>query len=281
MNKNYFKLPKINPIIFSIGNISLRWYGLMYFIGFIFAIWYAKKIKKEWKKQEIENIIYHSFIGMIIGSRIGYVLFYNFNILLKNPIFILKIWEGGMSFHGGLIGIIFSIKIHTIKNKYTFFQYSDLLALLTPFGLGIGRIGNLINNELYGRVTLNTPWAILYPELIYEDIEFTIKNPEFFSILNNYNSLPRHPSQIYEMLFEGIILFFILNKIHKKKKKKGIISGSFLIIYSIFRFLIEFFREPDPQLGLFYKISMGQILSIPMFIVGIIIINLANKNLIK
>lgn len=281
MNKNYFKLPKINPIIFSIGNISLRWYGLMYFIGFIFAIWYAKKIKKEWKKQEIENIIYHSFIGMIIGSRIGYVLFYNFNILLKNPIFILKIWEGGMSFHGGLIGIIFSIKIHTIKNKYTFFQYSDLLALLTPFGLGIGRIGNLINNELYGRVTLNTPWAILYPELIYEDIEFTIKNPEFFSILNNYNSLPRHPSQIYEMLFEGIILFFILNKIHKRKKKKGIISGSFLIIYSIFRFLIEFFREPDPQLGLFYKISMGQILSIPMFIVGIIIINLANKNLIK
>lgn len=279
MKKNYFQLPNIEPIIFSVGPFSLRWYGLMYFLGFIFAIWYAKKIKKHWNKKEIENLIYQSFLGMIIGSRIAYSLFYNFNDFLKNPISILKIWEGGMSFHGGLIGVIFSIKIYAKKKKYTFFQYSDLLVQLIPFGLGIGRIGNLINNELYGRVTTKTPWAILYPKLIYEDIKFTITHPELFKFLKIYHSLPRHPSQIYEMIFEGLILFLILKKI--KKKKTGKLSGLFLIIYSIFRFVIEFFREPDVQLGLFYKLSMGQILSIPMFFSGIIIIILTNKNLIK
>lgn len=279
MNKNYFKIPNIDPVIFSIGPLSLRWYGLMYFIGFFFTIWYAKKNNKNWKKKDIENLIYQSFLGMIIGSRIIYVLFYNFHEFLKNPIYILKIWEGGMSFHGGLIGVILSIKIYIKKNKYTFFQCSDLIAQLIPFSLGIGRIGNLINNELYGRVTINTPWAILYPKLIYEDVKFAIINPELFKILKIYHSLPRHPSQIYEMIFEGLILYFILKKI--KNRKTGKISGLFLIIYSVFRFLIEFFREPDVQLGLFYKLSMGQILSIPMFISGIIITILTNRNLIK
>lgn len=280
MQYTYFKFPNINPIIFNIGKISIHWYGLMYLLGFSFVLWNSKKKAKKNKicnQIEIEKIIYNGFFGLIIGGRLGYVLFYNFFEFLNNPLDIFKIWNGGMSFHGGLIGVICSIKIFINKKNYNFFQISDLIAPSIPFSITLGRIGNFINSELYGRLAINIPWAMLFPKSKIEDLRLILKKPELFSIFKKYDSLPRHPSQLYEMLFEGIILFVILHLYTRKKRKNGNISAIFLIFYSIFRFIIEFYRQPDEQIGLIFNLSMGQILSFPMLIIGYYILFIKNK----
>lgn len=280
MHYKYIKFPNINPIVFSIYSISLHWYGLMYLIGFFFVLWMGKKRAKKnniFSKKEIENLIYNGFFGLIIGGRIGYIMFYDFFEFLKNPICLFKIWNGGMSFHGGLIGVIFSIKLFIKNKKYNFFEVSDFIAPLIPFSITLGRIGNFINSELCGKVTINTPWAMLFPKMKTEDAKLAIENKSLFPIFIYHNSLPRHPSQIYEMFFEGIILYIILNIYIKKKRKTGKTSSLFLIFYSIFRFFIEFFRQPDIQIGLIFGFSMGQILSIPMLIFGIYIFSKKNN----
>ena len=253
-----FIQPSINPIFVSLGFIDIRWYSLAYIFAFILGSIIIKKLNSRSYKlisdDKIDKFFIWAIIGVIFGGRIGYVLFYQTNLFFTKPTYILEIWNGGMSFHGGLIGMILSIYLFSLKYKMQFFYLSDLVSLVAPIGLFLGRISNFINTELYGRVT-DFPLAIIYP-----------------LIDNN----PRHPSQLYESFFEGIILFIILLFYFSNRPKQyiiGNISGLFLIFYSIFRFLIEYLREPDYHLGLvFYYFSMGQLLCIPFLLAGIWII---------
>jgi phosphatidylglycerol:prolipoprotein diacylglycerol transferase len=248
--------PSIDPVILSMGIFDIRWYSLAYIAGFIIGSIIIKYLNKKLlnilSNKQIDSFFIWSILGVIIGGRVGYVLFYQTSYLFTNPIYILKIWTGGMSFHGGLIGIIISMYLFCKKNNIQFFFLSDLVSIVAPIGLFFGRIANFINNELYGKIT-NFPFAMIYPEI---DLQ------------------PRHPSQLYEAFLEGIILFVILLTYFNKTKSDptiGKISGLFLILYGTFRILIEFLREPDSHIGLIFNIaSMGQILSIPLIIMGVI-----------
>ena len=253
-----FIQPSIDPILISLGFLDIRWYSLSYIFTFIFGSILIKKLNKKSLNNlsdiQIDKFFVWAVLGVIVGGRVGYVLFYQLQLFFQDPLYIFQIWKGGMSFHGGLIGMIFAIYIFAKQNNLSFFYLSDLVSIVAPIGLFLGRISNFINTELYGRIT-DFPFAIIYP-----------------LIDNN----PRHPSQLYEAFFEGVVLFIILYLIFIKNLKKysaGIISAYFLILYSIFRFLIEFLREPDLHLGLYLNyFSMGQILCIPIFFAGILIL---------
>ena len=253
-----FIQPSIDPILISLGFLDIRWYSLSYIFTFIFGSILIKKLNKKSLNNlsdiQIDKFFVWAVLGVIIGGRVGYVLFYQLQLFFQDPLYIFQIWKGGMSFHGGLIGMIFAIYLFAKQNNLSFFYLSDLVSIVAPIGLFLGRISNFINTELYGRIT-DFPFAIIYP-----------------LIDNN----PRHPSQLYEAFFEGVVLFIILYLIFIKNSKKytaGIISAYFLILYSIFRFLIEFLREPDSHLGLFLNyFSMGQILCIPILFAGILIL---------
>jgi phosphatidylglycerol:prolipoprotein diacylglycerol transferase len=251
--------PDIKPYIVKIGPFQLRWYSLMYLIGFLCSYLLVKyQIKKKnlpIENAKVDDIYFYLFLGLLLGARLGYVLFYNFFEYLKNPIEILAVWHGGMSFHGGLIGVILAGVYITRKRNIAFWLFADLVIVTAPIGLGLGRIGNFINGELYGRVT-DVPWAMVFP---------------------GGGALPRHPSQLYESFFEGVVLFIILWLLKDRIKTEGKITGLFLVLYGVIRFIIEFFREPDPQLGfIFAFFSMGQILSFLMIIAGIYIVKKRN-----
>ena len=254
-----------SPILFDLGFFSLRWYSLAYIIGIIFGWWYGKKIiiQKFYPvdseiNKKFDDLITYIIFAIIIGGRVGYVIFYNLEFYLYNPIDILKIWKGGMSFHGALIGIIFVTYIFSIKNNLKTFFLLDVIACVAPVGIFFGRIANFINGELVGKVS-NVPWSVIFPLI---------------------DMFPRHPSQIYEAILEGLILFIILNIIiHKKKYLSGTCSYLFLILYGLFRIFSEIFREPDPQIGYFLGfISLGMILSFFMIIFGLIIFYSVKKN---
>lgn len=245
------QFPHIDPIAFHLGPLAVHWYGLMYLIGFLFALTvanrYADRDDNDWNRQQVSDLLFYCFLGVIIGGRLGYVLFYQFPLFLDNPLYLFKIWQGGMSFHGGLIGVLLAMGYFARKTKRHYFAVSDVVAPLVPFGLAAGRIGNFINGELWGRVT-DVPWGIVYP---------------------GAGPLPRHPSELYEFILEGVVLFAILFVYSRRKPPKGAVSGLFMLGYGCFRCFIEFFREPDPQLGfLTFGATMGQLLSIPMIVVG-------------
>tara|TARA_B100000131_G_scaffold285997_1_gene295671 strand:+ start:107 stop:874 length:768 start_codon:yes stop_codon:yes gene_type:complete len=248
-----------DPVAFNILSLEIRWYSLSYIFGIIFGWFYCKKILINSDKYQklFDDYIFYLILGIIIGGRLGYVIIYNYNYYLSNPIEIFMIWYGGMSFHGAVVGIIIATYIFSKKNKISTFYFLDLVALSAPIGIFFGRISNFINSELYGRET---------------DIFWSVK----FLLVDNLN---RHPSQIYEAVFEGLILFIILNFfISKVGKKDGYVSSIFLIFYSIFRFLIEFTREPDEQIGLLiFNLSMGQLISIIVFFIGILLLQ-SKKN---
>jgi len=241
-----------DPVAFQIFSFEIRWYSLAYVFGIIFGWIYCKK--KLIKDQKLLNLFYdlitYLIIGIIVGGRLGYVIFYNLEYYLKNFSEILMIWNGGMSFHGGLIGIIFVTVIFSKKHKIDSYIFLDLIALVAPIGIFLGRIANFINSELYGRET---------------DIIWSVK---FLAIDN----ISRHPSQIYEAIFEGLVLFFLLNYFSKKDNfnKPGLISCLFIILYSLFRFILEFFRAPDAQVGyLVFQLTLGQLFSIVFFFLGL------------
>ena len=242
-----------DPVAFQVFSIEIRWYSLAYIVGLIIGWIYCNKflIKNQDKKSQFDDYIAYIIIGIIVGGRLGYVFIYNTSYYLKNIIEIPMIWNGGMSFHGAVLGVIFTTIIFCKKNNQNIFYYLDLVALSAPIGIFLGRIANFINSELYGRET---------------DIIWSVK----FIQIDNLN---RHPSQIYEAIFEGIVLFILLNVFHKKLSNiNGLISSLFIIFYSIFRFFIEFTREPDAHIGLvMFSMSLGQILSIIFFILGTIL----------
>ncbi len=250
-------LPQIDPVAVSLGFLEIRWYSLAYIVGILFTMFWLKinnQKNKIMNEKAYDDWLFWAVLSIMLGGRIGYVLFYNFSFFVKNPLEIFAFWHGGMSFHGGLLGSIFGMYIFAKKYKINYLQLTDTLSVAAPVGLFFGRIANFINLELYGRVT----------------------NSEFGVIFPNAGNLPRHPSQIYEACLEGIFLFillFSLNKVTKIKERIGSLSGIFLIFYGSFRILIENFREPDEQIGfLFYNITMGQILSLPLVLLGIFLI---------
>jgi phosphatidylglycerol---prolipoprotein diacylglyceryl transferase len=254
MSQDYFQFPHIDPVAISIGPLDIRWYGLMYLFGFLFANWLAgrraEKSGGSWTKEQVSDLLFVGFVGVVIGGRIGYVLVYNFDYFIHHPIYMFEVWTGGMSFHGGLVGVMVAMLLYAKRHDRRFFAVADFVAPLVPFGLGLGRLGNFMNGELWGRVT-DVPWAMIFP---------------------GGGNVPRHPSQLYEFVLEGIVLFFILNWFIRKPRPLGSVSGLFLIGYGVFRFIVEYFREPDIQLGLFAGvISMGQILSLPMIVPGILL----------
>ena len=244
-----------DPVAIQLFSIEIRWYSLSYILGIIIGWIVAKKffILDQEIKYKFDDFITYIILGIIFGGRLGYVLIYDFNYYINNPLDIFKIWQGGMSFHGGLLGIIFVSVIFAKNNKQNPFKYLDIVSLVSPIGIFFGRLSNFINSELYGTVT-DLPWAV-----------------KFIKIDNLY----RHPSQLYEAIFEGIILFMILVYYKKKDflKFPGMISGIFLIFYSLFRFFIEFVRVPDEQLGyMIFNLTMGQIISLIFFIFGVYLI---------
>ena len=246
-------------VAFSIFSLEIRWYSLAYIFGIIFGWVYCKKIliKDNNLLTKFDDYITYLIVGVILGGRLGYVVFYNFAYYINNPVEILMLWNGGMSFHGGLIGIIISNNLFVKKNNLDNFIFLDLVAMAAPIGIFLGRLANFINSELYGRQT---------------DIFWSVK----FLQVDNLN---RHPSQIYEAIFEGIILFVLLNFLFKKYlNNSGALSSLFLIFYSFFRFFIEFTREPDSQLGyLFFGLTMGQMISLVFFIIGMFLFYSKNE----
>ena len=245
--------PYINPVAFSLGPVKVHWYGIMYLVGFIgawlLAYWRSKQYQLQWTVDQISDLIFYAALGVILGGRIGYMLFYNISELIHQPWVLFKIWEGGMSFHGGLLGVVLAVWYFAHRNHKTFLQVGDFIAPLVPLGLAAGRIGNFINGELWGRVT-DVPWAMVY---------------------SHVDNQPRHPSQIYEFGLEGICLFILLWWYAAKPRPEGRVSALFLMGYALCRLIAECFREPDAQLGYlaFGWLTMGQLLSIPMFLVGL------------
>ena len=255
----------LDPIIFQFGFLSIRWYSLAYILGILLGWYYGKKIlinrqkieKNEFEIKEFDNLITYLILSIIIGGRIGYIFFYNFEYYFQNPSDIFKIWEGGMSFHGALIGIIVGTVLFSKKQNIKTFYILDVLACVSPIGLFFGRIANFINGELIGKVT-SVSWSVIFPKI---------------------DMMPRHPSQLYQAIFEGIFLYFIMNYIISREDyKTGTCSSLFLIFYGCFRIFTEIFREPDKQIGYLFGIfSMGTILSIAMLITGFIMFLVLKK----
>ena len=243
--------PTIDPVALSLGPLQVHWYGLMYLFGFAGAWWLGciRADRYGWTAEEVEDLLFYGAIWVIVGGRVGYSIFYDFPSLIDNPLNLFKVWQGGMSFHGGLIGVLLAFAFFSRKTGKSYFTISDFIAPMVPVGLFFGRIGNFINGELWGKVS-DVPWAMVFP---------------------NGGPLARHPSQLYEAILEGLLLFIVMWWYSAKPKPLGAVSGLFLVGYGTFRFLVEFVRIPDQQYGylLLNWITMGQILSLPMIVMGL------------
>lgn len=255
--------PVIDPVIVSIGPVALRWYGLMYLLGFLAAWWLgtmrAKKPGSGWTAEQLSDFLFYGFLGVVIGGRLGYVFFYQFNLFVENPIYLFKIWEGGMSFHGGLLGVMVAFFWYARAQQRSFFEVADFIAPLVPPGLFFGRIGNFINAELWGREAgADVAWAFRFP--------------------TDPARLLRHPSQLYEALLEGLLLFLMLWLFSAKSPPRMAVSGLFALGYGSFRFIVEYFREPDAHLGLqALGLSRGQWLCLPLIAIGLALMLVAYK----
>ncbi len=252
------EFPEISPIAFNLGPIVIRWYSLAYLFGIIVAyvliLRNNKKYALGFEQKQIEDLAFYVTLGIIAGGRLGYAVFYGGLEMWIKPWHLLELWKGGMSFHGGIAGVIIATWMFARKYNFKFLQLTDLIVLFAPIGIFLGRIANFINDELWGRVT-DVPWAVRFP---------------------NGGFIPRHPSQLYEAIMEGIVLFVLLNCFWKNKnirEKHGVISAIFVLFYGLFRIFMEQFREPDAQLGFFFKyVTMGQMLSLPLLAAGIFIL---------
>ncbi|MBO1039803.1 prolipoprotein diacylglyceryl transferase [Brucella pituitosa] len=266
--------PNIDPVIFSIGPLAVHWYGLGYVVGIMFAWWYGKKLLRNhrlWannqppmKPEALDDFVIWAALGVVLGGRIGYVLFYNFSYYLSNPLAIPAVWDGGMSFHGGILGTTVAMILFARSRGIKVWSMFDVIAAGVPVGLGVVRVANFINSELWGRVS-DVPWAFYFPN----------GGPE-----------PRHPSQLYEAFLEGFVLFFVLLLlvwVGKKLKAPGFIAGTFVLGYGLSRIIVEFFREPDAQLGYLFGgwLTMGMILSLPMVLIGVWAMWRANRAVTK
>ena len=254
--------PDISPVALDLGFTQIHWYGLMYLLAFISAwalgSYRAKQAKSGWNEEQVSDVLFYGALGVILGGRIGYIIFYNFDKFINDPIMLFRIWEGGMSFHGGFIGVILAVYIFSRKSGKSFFEVGDFIIPLVPLGLGFGRIGNFINKELWGRpVDTMVPWAMDYGDHI-----------------------ARHPSSLYQAISEGLLLFVVIFMYSRTTKPRMAVSALFIMCYGIVRFITEFFRTPDAHLNfvMFGWMTKGQQLSIPMIVIGLGILVYAYKN---
>ncbi len=246
--------PQIDPVAVEVGPLAVHWYGLMYLVGFA-AAWLlaARRSQRAWspvRRDRVEDLVVYVAFGVIIGGRCGYVLFYNFDKWLSDPLWLIRLWEGGMAFHGGLIGVVLALWLFARRIGQPLLAVGDFVAPMVPIGLGLGRIGNFIGQELWGRPT-DLPWGMVFP-----------RDPE---------QLVRHPSQLYQAFLEGLVLFAVLFLFSRKPRPAGTISGLFLLLYGVFRFVVEFVRAPDRHIGFdaFGWLTRGQLLSLPMIAAGL------------
>ena len=257
-----FTHPSFDPIAIHLGNFGIHWYGLMYLIGFMAFLWLgkwraSKQVWRGWEPEMVDDAMFFGALGVILGGRIGYVVFYQAAYFIQHPLEIFAVWQGGMSFHGGFLGVLLAMVFFGRKYQKTWMSIMDFVAPLVPIGLGAGRMGNFINGELWGRKT-NADWGMVFPKV---------------------DTLARHPSQLYEFALEGVLLFAILWLYSNKKRPVGAVSGLFLIGYGSFRFLAEFTREPDANLGILsLGMSMGQWLSLPMIVIGLAMFTIAHQS---
>jgi len=269
--------PSIDPIAISLGPVKVHWYGLMYLLAFASAWWLGKRrARLEWtpvKPEQIDDLIFYGALGAVLGGRIGSVIFYNFDSFLHNPLYLFKIWEGGMSFHGGFVGVALALVFYQRKIGCRYFELADFVAPLAPLGLAAGRFGNFLNAELWGAPG-NVPWAMkLSCEQFPPDRYIDFAGPLCFS--------PRHPTQLYEMLLEGLVLFAVLWLLSAKPRPLMTITGCFLLLYGLARSAVEFIRLPDAHVGYLLNsdwLTRGIVLSVPMIIVGLILLILAKRN---
>jgi phosphatidylglycerol:prolipoprotein diacylglycerol transferase len=249
--------PKIDPVALAVGPLAIRWYGLMYLVAFVQAMWLGRRrirtqahvARAGWKVAELEDLLFYGIVGVIVGARLGEVVFYAPAYYLRHPLEILAVWHGGMSFHGGFLGVLLAMLLYARKTGRAWLELTDFIAPLTPLGLTAGRIGNFINGELWGRVAdPSLPWAMVFPHV---------------------DLLPRHPSPLYQAALEGVLLFVLLWFFARRERPRGAVSGAFLLGYGTLRFIAEYFRTPDAGIfGHSEVVSMGQWLSFPMIVVG-------------
>lgn len=250
------QFPDIDPVAIALGPLKIHWYGLMYMVGFLAAWWlirrWARRPGSGWTLQQVDDLIFYCALGVVLGGRVGYTLFYNLSAFAQDPLMILRLWEGGMSFHGGILGVTLAMALFAYKTGHGFLAVADRVALVTPIGLGAGRIGNFINAELWGRTT-DVPWGMVFP---------------------NGGPLPRHPSQLYEFALEGVVLFIVLALYARRQPPVGALAATLVLLYGVFRFAVEFVRMPDQHLGFvaFGWMTRGQVLCLPMMAIGLAVL---------
>ena len=254
------RYPDINPVALQLGPLSVHWYGIMYIVAFGGAWFLATtRVRKSraWTAEQISDLVFYGALGAVIGGRLGSVFFYNFSQFIADPLWLFRVWEGGMSFHGGFLGVMAAFYWYSRKLKRPYFETLDFIAPMAPFGLGMGRLGNFIGGELWGRPT-DMPWGMVFPHV---------------------DNLPRHPSQLYEMALEGILLFSLLWWFSSSPRPRYAVSGLFGVGYGSMRFCVEFFRQPDADIGFiaFDWLTMGQLLSLPMVIAGAVLLIMAYR----
>jgi phosphatidylglycerol:prolipoprotein diacylglycerol transferase len=250
--------PQFDPVALSLGPVQVHWYGLTYLVAFVLFLWLAASRTRQpwhaergWTRRDAEDLLFYGVLGVVIGGRLGYALFYKPGYYAAHPLEVLAVWKGGMSFHGGLLGVIAAMALFARRRGRTFWEVTDLIAPCVPVGLASGRIGNFINGELWGRAAdPSLPWAMVFPQ--------------------SGSTVPRHPSQLYQFALEGLLLFAVLWWFSRRPRPEGMVSGLFLVGYGVLRFTAEYFREPDDYLGLLaLNMSMGQWLCVPMVLMGL------------
>lgn len=276
-------LINFDPVAVSIGPLDIHWYGVMYLLAFL-SFWFIGNRRavaqpwRGWTGQDLSDVLFYGMLGVVLGGRIGYMLFYAFDLLLQDPLSLFKVWDGGMSFHGGLLGVIIAMAWFGRRTRRSFWQVSDFVAPLVPLGLAFGRLGNFIGGELWGRLT-DVPWAMIFAKSTgFRANETAALNEAWQS--GALDHLARHPSQLYQAGLEGLALFLVLMWYSRRPRPAAAVSGLFLLGYGVFRLFVEFFRQPDEHIGFLALqwLTMGMLLSLPMIAAGIIIMRLAYLN---
>ena len=280
--------PHINPIavsigpIFGLGPLRVHWYGIMYLIGFVAAWWLARYRARRpgstWTTLDIDDLIFYCAIGVIVGGRLGWCIVYGHDVIAESWLNVFHIWDGGMAFHGGLTGVIIATLVFARVKHKNFADVMDFVAPLPGIGLMAGRIGNFINGELWGKPG-SVSWAMIFPNARSADVDWATTHPQWQAVLTQFGGLPRHPSQLYEMLLEGVVMFTVLFVVSIKPRPRYLISGLFALLYGCFRFGVEFVRVPDPQLGYLAWgwLTMGQIQSLPLVLIGLVLIAMSRN----
>lgn len=275
-SSSQFLYVAIDPVAFSLGPLQVHWYGIMYLLGFLFfwgvGSWLAKRRPwVGWNSQEVGDFLFYGMLGVVIGGRLGYVFFYGLDSFLQNPLFLFKLTQGGMSFHGGLIGVIFAMAWYAHRTQRSIWQVADFVGPLVPVGLGLGRLGNFIGGELWGRLS-DQPWAMIFANAI-EAGGWQSEELRAAWEAGALDAFARHPSQLYQALMEGLLLALIMIIYTRKQRPEGAVAGLFLCGYGVFRFVAEFFREPDAHIGYLLGdwLTMGMLLSLPMVLAGLLI----------